>query len=77
MYDRQKLVKEFLVRYGESFTEKANELTDTDKICELWQEFFDSLNQYNKEMNLDNIHYYSNLYYVYTARCKTYTPLSD
>ncbi len=75
VHDRQKFIKDFLVRYGEFFTEKTNNLTSADEICKLWQEFFDSLNRYSEEMILDNIHYYSNLYYVGIAKCRTYTPV--
>ncbi len=74
---KQQLISQFLHRYGEIFYEKADGLENHAGHEELWKEFYNSLKDFDCEMDLDNIHYYMNLYTVNAVKYKEYNSVKN
>lgn len=67
---RQEAIKQFLVRYFCSVLDKVEKLkTDKSKLNN-YQKFYDSLQPYYKEMDVNNIDYVETKYKAYTRDLK-------
>lgn len=59
---RIQLIYDFIKRYSNSVTESMKRVKTAKTKCKRWQNFYDSLEPFDSEMDDENIRYYKGIY---------------